>query len=149
MKLEAALKQKEFPDIHLRAFLEILYTASEIRNKQTRFFKTYGLSPEQYNILRILRGSHPNKIPMHEIKIRMVNKTPHTTRMVDKLDKRKLIERTRECGDRRKICIRILPSGLELMAKIDADLPGLLRMMHNLTSEEASMLSQLLEKTRG
>lgn len=149
MKLEAAIKQKEFPDIHLRAFLEILYTASEIRNMQTRFFKKFGLSPEQYNILRILRGSHPNKISMHEIKIRMVNKTPHTTRMVDKLEKRALVERTRECGDRRKICIHIRPSGLELMAKIDGELPELIGLMHNLTAEEALALSQLLEKTRG
>ena len=148
MKLEEALKMKEFPDLHLKAFLEILYTASEIRNHQKKFFKPFGLSPEQYNILRILRGSHPKSLTINEIKIRMVDKTPHTTRMIDKLELSRLVSRERVTSDRRKIFIRIRSKGLDLMRHIDVALPDFLLFMHNLSIEEAQILSSLLEKIR-
>lgn len=148
-RLEDALKMEGFQDMHLKAFLEIVYTASEIRHLQYKFFKRFGLSPEQYNILRILRGSYPNELPIHEIRTRMVDKTPHTTRMIDKLEKRQLAYRKRNNYDRRQIGVKITQEGINLMNYIDTVLPELLQIIHKLDEEEANTLIDLLEKIRG
>jgi len=147
-RLEDALKMKEFKDLHLKAFLEIVYTASEIRHMQYHFFKRFGLSPEQYNILRILKGSHPNDLSIHEIKTRMVDKSPHTTRMIDKLEKRSLALRTRDCVDRRKIFVTITAEGIALLKIINNDLPELLQIVCKLDEKESICLINLLEKVR-
>lgn len=148
MKLEQAIRTKGIKDIHLKTLLEIIHTASVISNRQTKFFKKYRLSPQQYNILRILRGSDPNPLTIQEIKSRMVDLTPHATRMIDKLEIARLALRKRDLKDRRKIYVHITEKGLGLMEKIDSDMHIFMKYMKNLSREEAKDLTNLLEKLR-
>ena len=148
MKLEDALKMKSIPDHRLKAVLEILHTASVIDNLHLRYLKPYNLSVQQYNILRILRGSYPNSLTVQLIKERMVDLTPNTTRMVDKLLVQKLVTRMRSNKDRRKVFVRITAKGLEVMEKLDVVHQEFLQFTEMLSLDESDHLSNLLEKLR-
>jgi MarR family transcriptional regulator, 2-MHQ and catechol-resistance regulon repressor len=148
MKLERLIKMPDIKDAHLKALLEIIFTSSWLDNKQNKFFASYGLSPQQYNILRILRGSHPKSLTTQDIKTRMVDKSPHTTRMIDKLESSELVKRERSESDRRVINVNITKKGLDLVNDIDLVLPQHIQLMHTLSIEDAQMLSNLLEKLR-
>lgn len=139
---------KSIPDHRLKAVLEILHTASVIDNLHLRYLKPYNLSVQQYNILRILRGSYPNSLTVQLIKERMVDLTPNTTRMVDKLLVQKLVTRMRSNKDRRKVFVRITAKGLEVMEKLDVVHQEFLRFTEMLSLDESDHLSNLLEKLR-
>lgn len=135
-----------FKDNRVKAMLNILYTANWISSHQNEFFKQFGLSPQQYNILRILRGAK-EPIKVQTIKERMVERAPNLTRLTDKLCDKNLIERIPFEGDRRVVLIGITKQGLELLEKIDPQSPQL-NLLKNLNEEEASQLSDLLDKMR-
>ncbi|WP_370226289.1 MarR family winged helix-turn-helix transcriptional regulator [Mesoflavibacter sp.] len=135
-----------FKDNRVKAMLNILYTANWISSHQNEFFKQFGLSPQQYNILRILRGAK-EPIKVQTIKERMVERAPNLTRLTDKLCDKNLIERIPFEGDRRVVLIGITKQGLELLEKIDPQSPQL-NLLKNLNEEEANQLSDLLDKMR-
>ncbi|WP_027878872.1 MarR family winged helix-turn-helix transcriptional regulator [Mesoflavibacter zeaxanthinifaciens] len=135
-----------FKDNRVKAMLNILYTANWISSHQNEFFKQFGLSPQQYNILRILRGAK-EPIKVQTIKERMVERAPNLTRLTDKLCDKSLIERIPFEGDRRVVLIGITKQGLELLEKIDPQSPQL-NLLKNLNEEEANQLSDLLDKMR-
>lgn len=135
-----------FKDNRVKAMLNILYTANWISSHQNEFFKQFGLSPQQYNILRILRGAKA-PIKVQTIKERMVERAPNLTRLTDKLCDKNLIERIPFEGDRRVVLIGITKQGLELLKKIDPQSPQL-NLLKNLNEEEANQLSDLLDKMR-
>ena len=109
------------------------------------FFKPYGISPQQYNILRILRGAG-EAIKVQLIKDRMIERAPNATRLMDKLCDKKFIERIRCEHDRRVVYINISKQGLELLTTIDKSIK--LDFLENLTEKEAAQLSDLLDKIR-
>jgi DNA-binding MarR family transcriptional regulator len=128
-----------------KALLNILYTSNYIASLQNDFFKTFGLSPQQYNILRILRGAkEPLKVQV--IKSRMIDRAPNVTRLTDKLIEKGLIERFNCETDRRVVHIQITKKGLELL--VDIPSPKNKLVTQNLTSEEATILNRLLDKLR-
>ena len=135
-----------FKDNRVKAMLNILYTANWISSHQNEFFKQFGLSPQQYNILRILRGAK-EPIKVQTIKERMVERAPNLTRLTDKLCDKNLIERIPFEGDRRVVLIGITKQGLELLEKIDPQSPQL-NLLKNLNEEEANKLCELLDKMR-
>ncbi len=135
-----------FVDNRVKAMLNILYTANWISSHQNEFFKQFGLSPQQYNILRILRGAK-EPIKVQTIKERMVERAPNLTRLTDKLCDKKLIERIAFEGDRRVVLIGITQLGLDLLKKIDPQSPQL-NLIENLSEDEAEQLSSLLDKMR-
>jgi len=135
-----------FKDNRVKAMLNILYTANWISSHQNDFFKQFGLSPQQYNILRILRGAK-EPIKVQTIKERMVERAPNLTRLTDKLCDKKLIERIAFEGDRRVVLIGITQQGLDLLKKIDPQSPQL-NLIENLSEDEAEQLSSLLDKMR-
>ena len=134
-----------FPNNRVKAFINIKYTANWISSRENEFFKTYGISPQQYNILRILRGAK-QPIKVQVIKDRMVERAPNATRLMDKLCDKSYIERIRCDHDRRVVFINITDKGLELLATIDDKLH--FDFIDNLTEEEAGTLSNLLDKIR-
>ena len=85
MKLEEAIKQKKFWNEFEKAVINILYTASWLEGINIRRLKPHDISPQQYNVLRILRGSHPNPVMLGEITERMIDKNSNATRLVEKL----------------------------------------------------------------
>lgn len=134
-----------FPNNKVKALLNIIYTANWVSSQQNAFFKPYGISPQQFNILRILRGAG-EAIKVQTIKKRMLERAPNATRLMDKLCDKYLIERISCPGDRRVVHIKITNNGLELLKKIDKNLKG--DYIENLTEKEAGILSDLLDKIR-
>ncbi|MCT4629629.1 MarR family winged helix-turn-helix transcriptional regulator [Winogradskyella sp.] len=136
----------KFPNDKVKAFLNIIYTANWINSKQNAFFKPFGLSPQQYNILRILRGA---KLPLkvQTIKERMIERSPNVTRLMDKLIDKQLIERIACPNDRRVVHISITDQGLELLKTIDTH-DDQHDFLNNLTETEGTQLSNLLDKIR-
>jgi DNA-binding MarR family transcriptional regulator len=116
-----------------------------LRTKENAYFKTYDISPQQYNILRILRGAN-KAIKVQTVKERMIERSPNATRLMDKLCDKKLIERTRCEHDRRVVYIQISKQGLQLLE--DIDVRADIHFMDNLNDQEAKLLSDLLDKIR-
>lgn len=138
--------QSKFPNNKVKAIINIKYTANWLNSKENEFFSPYGISPQQFNILRILRGAkEPMKV--QEIKRRMIERAPNITRLTDKLYDKKLIERVRCEEDRRVVHINISKEGLKLLKIIDNTTIDL-DFFKKLTEEEAIQLSNLLDKIR-
>ena len=153
MKMESAISNEPKKivlneELRLKTVLEILQTASIINNLHLKYLKPFNLSVQQYNILRILRNASPGSLTIQSIKEQMVDRTPNTTRMVDKLLAQKFVTRIRSVKDRRKVYVKITPSGLEIMAKIDVILKDFLQFTNNITALESSQLSGILKKLR-
>lgn len=134
-----------FTNDKVKAMLNILYTANWIQSKQNMFFKPYQISPQQYNILRILRGAG-KAVSVQTIKDRMLERSPNATRLMDKLCDKDFIQRVACEGDRRVVHIKITKEGLDLLSQIDTE--GKQDYLANLTLEESKILSDLLDKIR-
>ena len=149
MKIDDAIQSK-FQSHGQRAMVNVRYTSNFFATQQNKFMADFGLSMPQYNILRILRGAKKS-ISVNDAKSRMVEKSPNTTRLMDKLFDKGLIERVRCNDDRRVVFVKISEDGLKLLAEIDeafADAENGM-LAKNLTDEEAEVLSNLLDKLRG
>lgn len=134
-----------FVNNKVKALLNIIYTANWISSKQNTFFKPYGISPQQFNILRILRGAG-EAIKVQTIKERMLERAPNATRLMDKLCDKQLINRLACPDDRRVVHIEITNEGLKLLDVISKNFKD--DLLENLTDEEAEQLSDLLDKIR-
>jgi len=149
MKLEEAIKQKGFKNPYNKAVVNILYTHSYIVTYQSKLFKPHDLSPEQYNVLRILRGHHPEPITVSSIQDRMLNKMSNASRLVEKLKQKGLVIR-KECpADRRQVDITITAKGLALLDQLDQEIQNFNHNVINLTEKEVNTLNELLDKLRG
>ena len=146
MKIDEELKSS-FKSPQQRAVVNIRYTSNFLGNIQHHFMSRYDLSMAQFNILRILRGAK-DMINVNTVKDRMIEKSPNTTRLMDKLIDKGLIERTRCTEDRRVVYVKISEQGLELLAEMDRDHDVNALIQANLTDEEATTLSDLLDKVR-
>jgi DNA-binding MarR family transcriptional regulator len=134
-----------FPNQKVKALLNIKYTASWLDQIGTELLKPHNISEQQYNILRILRGAS-KEITVTEVKERMIQKSPNSTRLMDKLCDKKLIDRSRCESDRRVVFVKITKKGLDLLERINmADFHS---YMNRLTEEEAKLLNELLDKLR-
>lgn len=149
MKIEEAIKQKEFKDPYNKAVVNLLFTHGHIVSKQSNLFKPFGLSPEQYNVLRILRGQNGNPITVSSIQDRMLNKMSNASRLVEKLKQKNLVVREECPKDRRQVDILITPKGLEVLEKLENAIYNLNRELVQLTEDEVDQLNFILDKLRG
>jgi len=146
-RIEEELKSR-FESEQQKAMLNILFTAGWFRNRQVELFKPFDISPQQYNILRILRGAQ-NRVNMHCVKERMIDRAPNATRLTDKLIAKGLVERERCEEDRRVVYVRISAKGLEMLDRIDqAGRMDMERTTQSLTTEQAEQLNRLLDGWR-
>jgi len=142
--------RKSFSSLEQEAFIAILRTADQLDLRITELLKPYNLSPTQFNALRILRGAGQSGLPCSEVGERMINHDPDITRLMDRLEKRGLVQRRRDQKDRRVITARILPAGLDLLRTIDQPLEEFhRRMMSNMGEQKLKSLLHLLELARG
>ncbi len=148
MRIEDAIQQKKFNSEKEKALLNILYTGSWINTLQQRFFKTFDLSPQQYNVLRILRGQHPNPVSVSSIQDRMIDKMSNVSRLVEKLRQGNLIKRSECSKDRRQMDIIITDEGLALLMSIDNQHEDLNNLMESIDHHDAKLLNELLDKLR-
>lgn len=137
--------KSSFKSNKVKALINIKYTSNWLNSKENDFFKPYGISPQQYNILRILRGAK-ERVKVQIVKDRMIERAPNATRLMDKLCDKKLIVRERCEHDRRVVYVKITNQGLELLKMIDENKN--LSFLEKLTEEEAITLSNLLDKIR-
>jgi DNA-binding MarR family transcriptional regulator len=130
-------------------FLDLMRTTDMLARGLAGLLKAEELSANQYNVLRILRGS-PDGLPCGEIASRMITRDPDITRLLDRLEKRDLISRCRETKDRRMVMARIAPEGLKLLARLDEPVQeGHRRQLGHLGRQRLHTLSELLEAARG
>ncbi|MEZ4755360.1 MAG: MarR family transcriptional regulator [Flavobacteriales bacterium] len=141
--------QSRFESEQQKLILNIWFTSNWLRNRQIALFKPFGLSPQQYNILRILRGAR-QRMSMHQVKSRMIDRAPNATRLTDKLIAKGLVERERCEEDRRVVYVRISPKGLELLARIDdVNKQDMSELTGRIAPQEARAISDVLDRMRG
>ena len=131
------------------AGITILRTADVIRHAMERSLSPFGLSNEQYNVLRILRGAGESGLPTLEISHRMLSRSPNITRLLDKLIAKKLGRRTRPKEDRRVVIVSLTPQGLKLLAHLDAVVDSVFDNFPPTTSAEMESLVDVLDRVRG
>ena len=130
------------------AFLDLLRTTDLLSRAPAQVLKSADLSPTQYNVLRILRGS-PEGLPCGEIGSRMITRDPDITRLLDRLEKRGLVSRCRETKDRRMVLTRISPDGLKLLSDLDGPVQESHRkQLGHLGQERLRALAALLSQAR-
>ncbi|MDX1629533.1 MAG: MarR family transcriptional regulator [Fulvivirga sp.] len=147
MRIEDEIKQRKFRSELQKVNINLLYTSNWLINKHKNFFKQYDITPQQYNVLRILRGQHPEKISTSEIKERMLDKNSDVSRIVDRLTGKDLVLKNTCPTDRRLVDVTISKKGLNLLSKMDNTV-NLLDESIGLSQEEARMLNELLDKAR-
>ena len=148
--LQQELKQtRSFRSPEEEAYLSIQRTAAILEHAFESELKEFGITATQYNVLRILRGAHPETLPTLEIAARMLEKTPGITRLLDRLEAKRLVGRDRGRDDRRRVHVRILPDGLALLARLDAPmLTAAAEGFRELDRAELAGLSRLLDRVR-
>ena len=134
-----------FENYKVKALLNIIFTANWVNSCQNEFFKNYSISPQQYNILRILKGAG-EALNVQTIKDRMLERSPNATRLMDKLCAKGFIQRLPSEHDRRVVKIAITKNGLDLLDSIPNDFNK--DLLKNLSEEEGKQLSDLLDKMR-
>lgn len=134
-----------FPNERVKALINIKYTANWLDNIGNEVLKPHKISIQQFNVLRILRGASKD-LTVKSVKDRMIQKSPNSTRLMDKLCDKKLINRTRCESDRRVVYIKISDKGLQLLEKIKIE--EFSKRMNAITEVEAKLLNKILDKIR-
>ena len=118
--LATALKQtRPFVSLEQEVYLSLLRTTSELSHAVDQFFRSFGITSSQYNVLRILRGAGADGLCRNEISERMVTATPDMSRLLDRMEKAGWVTRKRAEGDRRQVFTHITKSGMELLARLE------------------------------
>jgi DNA-binding MarR family transcriptional regulator len=149
MDIQKEIKQNKFKDEIHKLMINQLFTGKWITNLIAKQLKPFGLTNQQYNVLRILRGQGKNYISVNAISERMIDKMSNVSRLVDKLVDKQLVERRVNKEDRRQADIVINQTGLDLIKAIEETEGALKENFNTLTEEEAKQLNALLDKLRG
>jgi DNA-binding MarR family transcriptional regulator len=147
MELELEIHQKKFSSEQQKALLNIIFTASFLHAEQNRTLKPYQISTQQYNVLRILRGQKGNPASIALIQERMLDKQSNASRLIDKLEAKKLVNRIQCPADKRRAEITISETGLSILLELDDKIKNLEKNIP-LNELEAKELNQMLNKVR-
>lgn len=148
MKLEQAIKSNKFRNEMHKSVLNILYTAWWLKTLMSQELKKYGLTHEQYNVLRILKGKHPEQICVKEIACRMMEKNSNVPRIIDRLETKKLVKRTSSSSDKRETVIVLTPVGINILEHTTQLLNNISDNTISLDEKKAKQLNELLEEVR-
>jgi len=149
-RLRAEIQQERpFGSLEEEAFLNLQRTLAMLSVPFAKILKPHGISPAQYNVLRILRGTGAGGLPCKTIGCRMIARDPDVTRLVDRLERAGLVERRRESPDRRVINVRITRRGLALLTELDGPVAGVhLAQLSHMSRRDLRALVDLLENAR-
>lgn len=148
MGIEQDIKQAKFRNFHQKAGINLLYTISWIRDRTKVVFESEDITPQQFNILRILRGSFPQPLSTLQIRERMLDKMSDTSRIVDRLIVKGLVKKLTCKQDRRLVDVIISDKGKKLLERLDLRQDEIDGVLKNLSDKEAAQLSDLLDKIR-
>ncbi|WP_207511165.1 MarR family winged helix-turn-helix transcriptional regulator [Longitalea luteola] len=147
MSIEKDIQQTKFRNEYHKTVVNLIFTYNWITEKTKQFFDKGDITSQQYNILRILRGAG-KPLSTLQIRQRMLDKMSDTSRIVDRLVKKELVQKVICKTDRRLVDVTITDLGLQLLDKLDSYNEQMDAMLGNLTEEEAKMLNDLLDKIR-
>lgn len=139
-----------FDSLEQEAYLSLWRTYDRLRGLEDEFFRPYDLTPQQYNVLRLLQAQHPALLPTLDVANRLVSRAPDITRMLDKLEQRGLVTRARSESDRRTVLVGITPAGVLLLSEMHEPLRACHeQQLGHLPPESLRQLIELLRQVRG
>ena len=147
-RLEEDVKVDQFRNSRHRLLVNLMYTHNWMTAHMQAVFKSFGVTNQQYNILRILRGSRPEPCTIQLLKERMLDKQPDVSRLVDRLQTKGLVGRRVNKQDRRKMDVEISAEGMELLAKMEPAVDGMENLFQQLDAAEVEQINELLDKIR-
>ena len=148
VKLEEALKSSKFKNPVQRAGLNVLYTAWWLKTMSSKELKNFDLTHEQYNVLRILKGKHPEKMCVKDIASRMIEKNSNVPRIIDRLESKSLIERGQGEVDGRQTVMALTKTGVTVLENATEALNSIWENVISISEDDANKLNSLLEKLR-
>jgi len=148
MGIDQDISQTKFRSEHQKATLNILYTYNWITERTKDLFASEDITPQQFNILRILRGSSPKPLSTMQIRERMLDKMSDTSRIVDRLIGKGLAKKAICKDDRRLVDVMITDKGRKLLERLDSRQEEMDNIIGNISKKEAMQLSELLDKIR-
>ena len=149
MSLEQSISQSKFDSEQEKLMINVIYSANLLNLITSRLFKPYELSPQQYNVLRILRGQKGESIALMNIEHRMLDKSSNVSRLVDKLISKDLVNRSVSSKDRRRIEIVITSRGLSVLKEIDVILADMNSKIKAIISDDnAKQTNRILDQLR-
>lgn len=148
-KLKRELKKRgQFDSLEQEAALNLLRTADQLQNRLGRLLREFGLTPSQYNVLRILRGAG-EPLPSLEIADRLIQVVPAITGLIDRLEEQSVVRRQRSVEDRRVVKVELTDAGSKLLSRIDQPLQNLHKqLLGHLSRNDLQELISLTEKAR-
>lgn len=150
MKIGEVIKQVKFRDSYHKALVNLIYTSNWLRDANGKVFREHDILSQHYNVLRIIKGKHPEPISPGEIKEVMLDKASDVTRLIDKLVAKGLVNRGLCEANRRKMDVTITPAGEELIQTLEKPINKLHNQLKKrISPEEAEQLSTLLDTLRG
>lgn len=149
MKLEQEIGQRKFKNDYQRMLINILYTSNWLQNIVAQHLKPFGITPQQFNILRILRGQHPNPARMQLLQERMLDRMSNASRLVEKLRTKGLVERKICKEDRRAVDVKITEAGLNLLSSLDEKEQEWQSVLKILNKNDVQQLNLILDNLRG
>ncbi len=148
MGIEQDIQQATFRNPHQKAAINLIYTLSWMREKTNTIFEAEDITPQQFNILRILRGSFPQPLSTLQIRERMLEKMSDTSRIVDRLITKGLVKKLTCKNDRRLVDVIISDKGKKILERLDTRQDEIDSVLGNLSEKDANILSDLLDKIR-
>ena len=148
MELEDAIRQSEFRSDNHKAVLNLLHTTAFLSSVISTITTRVGITRQQFNVLRILRGQYPKAASINLIRERMLERMPDSSRMVDRLAAKGLISKSSCPHDRRAAEVTITDKGLQLLEQLDPAVHSADNFLGRLTGEEVGILNRLLDKIR-
>ncbi|MDE3144890.1 MAG: MarR family transcriptional regulator [Bacteroidota bacterium] len=148
MKLEIALQSNKFKNEIHKASLNILYTAWWLKTITVKELKEFGITHEQYNVLRILKGKYPDQVCVKEIASRMIEKNSNVPRIIDRLELKKLVKRSNCSSDKRETVIILTQAGITILDSCNKKINELMDKALPINNQEAMTINALLEKVR-
>jgi DNA-binding MarR family transcriptional regulator len=148
MEIGKEIDSHKFENNHQKSIVNLIYTYGWITNLLGEKLNKYDITLQQYNVMRILRGQHPNPATINLIKLRMLDKMSDASRIVDRLVHKELVGRTINTNDRRSVDILITKKGLDILEKLDAELLFDKILGKDFNNLDAGILSDLLDKMR-
>jgi len=149
MGIERDIHQNTFRSARQKGMINLLFTYGWVMEQIKAFLAAEDITHQQFNILRILRGAMPQPLSTLQIRERMLDKMSDTSRIVDRLVGKDLVEKCTCSKDKRLVDVTITEKGLDLLERLDAQSDHIQQIMANLSEEEAEQLSNLLDKLRG
>jgi MarR family transcriptional regulator, multiple gene regulator MgrA len=144
--IEQLISQQKFESEYQKGYISLMYLSNAVDDMMQLYFKKYGVTAQQYNALRILRGQHPNPTKIGVIKERMIDRNSDTSRIVERLRKIGLVKRLPSSTDRRAVDVIITIKGLNLLKKIDLTLHTTEKFLRVLGDAEIQDLNNHLDK---